>query len=200
MAISQAVQWLIAQEDLYAWVILPIIIFFARICDVTFGTIRIILVSRGKRDIAPILGFFEVLIWIVAIGQLVQHLHSITAYFMYAAGFATGNYIGMWLEDKIAIGMVIVRIILPEGGEELAHALHDKGYGVTYYDGEGSYGPVKLIFTIVQRKSLEDVKKIVHSHHPGAFLTIEDIRSAEAGVFPVRTRLKEDIFSRRMGK
>lgn len=196
----QFFQFMFSQSDTYGWIILPIIIFIARICDVTLGTIRIILISRGKRSIAPFLGFFEVLIWIVVIGQLVQNIHSITAYFMYAAGFAAGNFIGMWLEDKIAIGMVLVRIILPQGGEEVAHTLHEKGYGVTFYDGEGSNGPVKLIFTIVKRKSLDDVKTIVHQYHPMAFITVEDIRSAEAGVFPVQPRSMEDLFSRRMGK
>lgn len=197
---ANVLQFVLSQKEIYAWIILPIIIFFARICDVTLGTVRIILVSRGKRNIAPFLGFFEVLIWIVVIGQLVQHIHSVTAYLMYAAGFATGNFVGMWLEDKIALGMVIVRIILPHGGDELAYALHDKGFGVTFYDGEGSNGPVKLIFTIVPRKSLNTVKTIIHQHHPSAFISIEDIRSTEAGVFPAPTGLKEDIFSRRIGK
>lgn len=200
MHLLNILQITIPQDQMFAWVILPIIIFFARICDVTLGTIRIILVARGKRNIAPFLGFFEVLIWIVAIGQLVQHIHSVTAYLMYAAGFATGNYVGMWLEDKIALGMVIVRIILSQGGDELARALHDNGFGVTFYDGEGSNGPVKLIFTIVPRKSLETVKSIIHQYHPSAFISIEDIRSTQAGVFPAQTSLREDIFSRRMGK
>lgn len=193
-------QLVIPQNDVYAWVILPIVIFFARICDVTLGTIRIILLSRGKRNIAPFLGFFEVLIWIVVIGQLVQHLHSATAYIMYAAGFATGNYVGMYIEDRIAIGMVIVRIILPQGGSQLVTALHEKGYGVTSYDGEGANGPVKLIFTIVPRKVLNDVKEIIHQYQPAAFISIEDIRSTEAGVFPPQTRFREDFLFRRKGK
>lgn len=184
----------------YSWILLPVIIFFARICDVTLGTMRIILVARGKRNIAPFLGFFEVLIWIVVIGQLVQHLQSITAYLGYAAGFATGNYIGMLLEDRIAIGTVLVRIILPLGGAELSRELHERGYGVTSYDGEGSTGPVKLIFTVVPRKSLNAIEKLVHSHHPVAFISIEDIRSVEAGVFPVIQTPLRDSFGLRKGK
>jgi len=190
----------LSPDQTYSWIILPLIIFFARICDVTFGTMRIILVARGKRNIAPFLGFIEVLIWIVAIGQLVQHLQSVTAYLMYAAGFATGNYIGMLLEDKIAIGTVIIRIILPNGGQELVHALHDHGFGVTSYDGEGANGPVKLIFSIVPRKSLAAVKALIHTYHPAAFISIEDIRSIEAGVFPAESSLFRDPFGLRKGK
>lgn len=190
----------LSQEQVYAWIILPIIIFFARICDVTFGTMRIILVARGKRNIAPFLGFIEVLIWIVAIGQLVQHVQSITAYLGYAAGFATGNFIGMYLEEKIAIGTVIVRIILPQGGAELVTALRDHGFGVTSYNGEGANGPVKLIFTIVARKSLDTIKALIHQHHPMAFISIEDIRSIEAGVFPAMTPMFGESFGLRKGK
>jgi uncharacterized protein YebE (UPF0316 family) len=103
--------------DWYAWVILPALIFVARVCDVTLGTLRIIFLSRGRRKLAPLLGFFEVLIWIVVIGQLVQHLHSVTAYLCYAGGFAAGNFVGMWLEERLALGTFLLRVIIPEDGE-----------------------------------------------------------------------------------
>lgn len=171
-------------DQLYAWVILPIIIFFARICDVTLGTIRIIFVSRGRRNIAPFLGFFEVLIWIVVIGQLVQNLHSVTSYLGYAAGFAAGNFAGMYIEDHLAIGTLIVRAILPSGGEELMQKLHAAGYGVTCVNGEGASGPVKMVYTVVKRRHLKDVVAIIHACHPKTFLSIEDVRSTEEGIFP----------------
>lgn len=171
-------------DQLYAWVILPIIIFFARICDVTLGTIRIIFVSRGRRNIAPFLGFFEVLIWIVVIGQLVQNLHSVTSYLGYAAGFAAGNFAGMYIEDHLAIGTLIVRAILPSGGEELMQKLHAAGYGVTCVNGEGASGPVKMVYTVVKRRHLKDVVAIIHAYHPKTFLSIEDVRSTEEGIFP----------------
>jgi uncharacterized protein YebE (UPF0316 family) len=119
----------------YAWVILPLIIFIARIFDVTLGTLRIIFVSRGKRNLAPILGFFEVFIWIVVISQLVQNLESFTAYIGYAAGFAAGNYVGMWLEDKLALGTYILRMITSEDITELVSRLREAGYGVTRVEG-----------------------------------------------------------------
>lgn len=188
----------LSSDQLYAWVILPIIIFFARVCDVTLGTIRIIFVSRGKRNIAPFLGFFEVLIWIVVIGQLVQHLQSVTSYLGYAAGFAAGNFVGMYIEDHLALGTLVVRAIVPNGGNELMKKLHDAGYGVTGVDGEGANGPVKLIYTVVKRRHLKDVVGIIHASHPKAFLSIEDVRSTEEGIFP--PALQETTFLGRKSK
>lgn len=173
-----------SDAEFYAWVILPILIFLARVADVTLGTLRIIFVSRGKRRLAPVLGFFEVLIWIVAIGQLVQNLGSATSYLGYAAGFAAGNYVGMLIEDRLAIGTLIIRSIIPAGGEEVMLRLHDAGFGVTEVDGHGANGPVKIIYAVVKRKHLKEVTRIIHSVCPKAFLTVEDIRSAEEGVFP----------------
>lgn len=170
--------------DWYAWVILPLIIFAARIFDVTLGTLRIIFVSRGKRNLAPVLGFFEVLIWIVVISQLVQNLDSITAYIGYAAGFAAGNYIGMWLEDKLALGTYILRMITAEEVGELVGRLRDAGYGVTCVEGEGTKGRVHLVYTVVKRRNVEQVLAIIHEVKPNAFVSMEEIRSSEKGVFP----------------
>jgi uncharacterized protein YebE (UPF0316 family) len=170
--------------DWYAWVILPLIIFFARVCDVTLGTLRIIFVSRGRRNLAPLLGFFEVLIWIVVIGQLVQHLQSVTAYFGYAAGFAAGNFVGMWLEDRLALGTYILRVMISGDGIILANKIHAAGFGVTRVDGEGSAGPVKLIYTVVKRKHVHQVMAIIHECIPDAFVTVEEARSIEKGIFP----------------
>lgn len=186
--------------DLYAMVILPILIFMARICDVTIGTIRIIMVSRGRRKIAPLLGFFEVLIWIVAISQIMQHVRSVPAFIGYAAGFATGNFVGMLIEDKLAMGTVIVRVILQQGGEDLAQRLHDAGFGVTTVDGCGANGPVKLVYTIVKRKDLRNVTEIIRRLNPKAFLSVEDVRSTEEGIFPSRAPVPEDPLGMRKAK
>jgi uncharacterized protein YebE (UPF0316 family) len=172
--------------DWYAWVILPIIVFFARICDVTLGTLRIILMARGKNRLSPLLGFFEVLVWIVVIGQLVQNIHSITAYLGYAGGFAAGNYVGMWLENRLALGTYIVRVILPHKADELIEKIHNAGFGVTSVEGEGAIGPVKLVYTVVKRKQVDLVLTLIHETVPNAFVTIEEIRSTEKGVFDSR--------------
>lgn len=142
--------------------------------------------SRGKRRIAPLLGFFEVLIWVIAIGQLVQNLGSPTSYLGYAAGFAAGNFVGMLIEDRLAIGTLIVRTILPVGGDVLMHRLHDAGFGVTSVDGQGATGPVKLVYAVVKRKHLKEVTQIIHSVYPNAFLTVEDLRATTEGIFPTK--------------
>jgi uncharacterized protein YebE (UPF0316 family) len=168
----------------YAWVVLPLIIFVARIFDVTLGTLRIIFVARGKRNLAPVLGFFEVLIWIVVISQLVQNLESATAYIGYAAGFAAGNYFGMWLEDKLALGTYILRLITAEESGELVQRLRAAGFGVTTVAGEGKTGTVQLIYTFVKRRDVEAVLSIIHELKPNAFVSMEEVRSTEKGIFP----------------
>lgn len=169
------------------------VIFFARVCDVTLGTLRIIFVSRGKRNLAPLFGFFEVLIWIVIIGQLVQHLHSVTAYIGYAAGFAAGNFVGIWLEDRLALGTYVIRIIASENGASLIHSLHTAGFGVTRLDGHGSAGPVSVIYTIVRRRNVDQALGIIRKTAPEAFITIEETRSTEKGFFPPPGK-SQDIF------
>ena len=186
--------------DWYAWVILPVVIFIARIIDVTLGTIRIIFVSRGLKKYAPILGFFEVLIWIVVVGQLVQHLHSVTSYIGYAAGFAVGNFVGMWIENKIAVGTYVLRIICTADGPNLAQQIHDAGFGVTRVDAQGSAGPVFLLYTVVKRRDLKTIQNIIHQHAPKAFVTIEDVRSSEMGFFPVEKNPQTQFFQGKKSK
>lgn len=184
--------------DWYAWVILPIVVFFARICDVTLGTLRIILMARGKNRLSPLLGFFEVLVWIVVIGQLVQNIHSITAYLGYAGGFAAGNYVGMWLENRLALGTYIVRVILPDKAQELIKKIHNAGFGVTSVEGQGAIGPVKLVYTVVKRKQVDLVLALIHETAPNAFVTIEEIRSTEKGIFDSSFRsFGSDLFGKK---
>ncbi len=174
----------IAPFDWYAWIILPLLVFFARITDVTLGTIRIIFTLRGKKHLAPLLGFVEVFIWVTVIAQITKGAHNIIAYLAYAGGFAVGNYIGMYIEDKLAIGMLVVRAIVPDHIQGLTEKLHEKGYGVTSVKAQGSLGPVKLVYTVVMRKNLPEVAKIIQDTYPNAFFTVEELRSAERGVFP----------------
>ena len=168
----------------YEWVGLPLIIFTARVFDVSLGTLRIIFTSRGKRHIAPLMGFVEVFIWVAIIGQISRTATGVPAYFAYAAGFAVGTYVGMKIEDRLALGKLVVRTILSKSGEEIAHALHEAGYGITVVDGQGANGQVKLVYTIVRRRDLAEVTGIIHNIHPRAFLSVEEVRSSQDGVFP----------------
>jgi uncharacterized protein YebE (UPF0316 family) len=187
--------------DWYTWAILPLIVFLARVTDVTLGTMRIIFISRGRKILAPLLGFVEVFIWITVVSQIVGSAkNNFPAYFAYAAGFAVGNYFGMVLEDKLAIGTLVVRAILPKHGNELAGRLREAGYGVTFVDGHGGSGPVVLIYTIVLRKELGQVVEIIHSTAPKAFFTVEELRSVQQGIFPVRNAPRQDTFFGRKSK
>lgn len=175
--------------DYYNYLILPFIIFMARICDVSIGTLRIIFVSRGKKAIAPILGFFEVLIWIIVIGNVMKSADSYICYIGYAAGFATGNYIGMLVEEKLAMGHVVVRIITPKDAYELIHALREAKIGITCIPAEGAMGKVDVIFTSIHRSDLPHVVDLIKIHNPKAFYTVEDLKYVSEGVFPVHQSL-----------
>jgi uncharacterized protein YebE (UPF0316 family) len=173
--------------ELFAYVILPIMIFCARICDVTMGTIRVIFISKGIRYLAPVIGFFEVIIWLLAIGQVMNNLTNVVSYIAYGAGFAAGTYIGMYIEEKISLGLTSVRIITKGDPMELMQYLRSHNYGVTSVDGEGGTGRVKMVFTIIRRQDLTHVVGIIKQFHPTAFYSVEEVKSVAEGVFPAKT-------------
>ena len=175
--------------DYYNFLVLPLIIFLARICDVSIGTLRIIFVSRGKKLIAPILGFFEVLIWIIVIGNIMSSATNMACYIGYAAGFAMGNYIGMLVEEKLAMGFVVIRIVTNKESSTLITALKSNQFGVTFFPAEGSLGKVDVIFTTIERVDLPIVVELLKIHSPNAFYSIEDLKYVSEGVFPVHHNL-----------
>ncbi len=189
-------------SNLYLYLVLPLLIFFARIIDVTIGTMRIIFVSKGQRAIAPILGFFEVFIWIIAIGQIMGNINNFACYFGYAAGFATGNWVGMRLEEHLAMGNILVRVIATKDGNSLIKNLNTHGYGATMVEGEGSTGKVQLVYSIISRDNLKDVIGVIEEFNPKAFFTIEDVRKVSSGIFPAKSPIhKLNPFKRwRKGK
>ncbi|MCJ7801030.1 MAG: DUF2179 domain-containing protein [Candidatus Marinimicrobia bacterium] len=170
--------------NLFNWVILPILIFIARILDVSIGTIRIIFVSRGMKLWSTVLGFFEVLIWISVIGQVLQNLTNPLTYIAYAAGFATGNYVGIIIEQKISIGKVILRLITSKDITSLITFLKSKKLRYTVLDGTGTMGDVNVLFTIIERKKLPLLIHSVNKLNPTAFYSIEDVRQVKEGDFP----------------
>jgi uncharacterized protein YebE (UPF0316 family) len=176
----------------FSYILMPVLIFLARICDQSIGTMRIIFVSKGKRNIAPILGFFEVLIWITAISKIMQNLDNYVNYIAYAAGFATGNLVGMLIEEKLAMGIQMIRIFASERGQELVLTLNSNGFGATSVEAFGARDRVHLVYTIVQRNELGKVIELINSFNPKAFYTIEDVRAANEGIFPPH---KQNAFS-----
>lgn len=164
------------------WTLL-VIVFFARIVDVSLGTLRIIYISKGMRLLAPLLGFVEVFIWIVVVSQLVKNVSNLAGYLAYAAGFAAGNFVGMAIENRLAIGTLMLRIIGSDETDHLICSLRDSGYGVTYFDAQGASGPVKVVNTVIKRKELKDVVQRIRDCDPDVFYTIEEVRQANKGVF-----------------
>jgi uncharacterized protein YebE (UPF0316 family) len=181
--------------DWYVWVGLPLLIFAARVFDVTLGTLRIIFTSRGLRNLAPVLGFIETFVWIIAVSSLVKHAQNVASYIGYAGGFAMGTFVGMMIENKLAVGTITIRAIIRRNPKELIQALADAGFGITSVDAHGATGDVKIIYSIVKRADLPAVIDIFHRTLPGAFLSVEEVRSTEQGVFP----MTKNNFSRRLG-
>lgn len=170
-------------DDLINWILLPILIFLARLCDVTLATLRNIFISRGFRGIVPFVGFFEVLIWLFAMKQVMVRADNAACYLAWATGFATGTYLGMRIEERLALGKQVIRIITNQNSENLIHALKEARHGVTIVDAQGAKGPVKMIFSIVRRKNLQQVVELIETLQPNAFYSIEDVRNAHLGVF-----------------
>ncbi|MCX7953924.1 MAG: DUF5698 domain-containing protein [Bacteroidales bacterium] len=170
------------------YLLYPLLIGFARIFDVSIGTLRIILISKGQKKYAPILGFFEVLIWITIIGQIISKTNNIACYLGYSLGFAAGNYIGMILEEKLALGYVIVRIITPYESFNLIENLKNEGFGVTYVPAFGTRGKVEIIYTTINREHIKKVESIINRFDPNIFYTIEELKyvSKGKGIFPVK--------------
>lgn len=171
-------------QNFISLVLIPAGIFLARVADVTIGTVRIIYVSRGMKFQAAMLGFFEVLIWIIVISQILNNLGHPITYIAYAGGFAMGNYIGILIENKLSIGKVIVRIITGENIDELQDFLEDSQIRYTIVDAMGSRGTVKIVFSIIDRKNIKTIMESIRKFAPAAFFSIEDVRQVKEGEFP----------------
>ena len=163
-------------ENTLNYVIIPLLIFMARIGDVSISTIRIIFVMSGKRNVAPLLGFFEALIWLLAIGQIISNIDNAFSYIAYASGFAAGTYVGMYIEEKLAIGRVVLRLITKEPVHELLTFLREKDYRYSILDAQGKKGKVNVVFLVVKREKLNDLTTAINRYHPNAFYTIEGVK------------------------
>lgn len=155
---------------------IPLFIFFARILDVSIGTIRIMFVSKGYRGKATLLGFVEVLIWIIIVAQIFTNLDNWLNYIAFAGGFATGNYVGMYIEEKMKMGIQIYRIIVNQENSGLADELMNRDFRVTAVQGEGKHGPVKILFTVAKRKRWQELSEVVNQYAPNAFYSVEDVK------------------------
>lgn len=177
------------QSASYQWFFLPFLIFLARVCDVSMDTLRIMLLSKGKKILAPLIGFFQILIWLLAFRQIILNLSNPACYIGFAAGFATGTYVGIILEEKLAIGFQILRVVTRKDASSLIEFLKSHGYGITSVEGQGVTGKVDIIYTIVRRCEISRLVGIIKKFNPNAFYTIEDVQGiSEEGIHLVKRK------------
>jgi uncharacterized protein YebE (UPF0316 family) len=177
---------LLANSWTITWIVIPSLIFVARVIDVSLGTVRVIFVSRGVKYLAPVVGFFEIIIWLLAIGQIMNNLSNPACYIAYAGGFAMGNFVGICIAEKLSLGLVMIRVVTKKDAAPLVEFLKAENYGVTSVDGHGTSGQVKVVFTIVPRREVRSVVELIKKFNPKAFYSIGEVGLAESGVFPVR--------------
>jgi len=174
----------IISPEIYAWVILPLLIFVARIGDVSMETIRVIYISKGIKYLAPIIAFFEIVIWLLAMEVVMSDLSNVMNFFAFAFGFATGTYVGLAIEEKVSIGMVIMRIITAEEDiDNISAFMQAEHIGITCVDAKGARGNVKMILSLVNRTDVPRITAHIRATNPHAFFSIEDVRYVNEGVF-----------------
>ena len=169
--------------DVTVWLIVPLLIFVARLIDVTLATMRHILVYKGSRRLVPLLGFVEVLVWLVAMTQVLNNLTNVVSYLAWAAGFSAGTWCGMVIEEKLALGHQLVRVV--SGGDcgGLVDELRRDGYGVTVVPAQGGSGPVEIMFVATTRTKASQLAATIRRYDSKLFYTVEDVRAVAAGVF-----------------
>jgi uncharacterized protein YebE (UPF0316 family) len=165
--------------------VIALSIFFAELCVVTVSTLRVIFIARGRRWLAPILGFIEILIWLFAISQIMRNLDDFWCFSAFAAGFTVGNFLGMYIEQRLAMGMVIVRTFTSRDAAGLTAELRAANFGYTSINGEGATGPVRIIMTVVKRRQLPEVLRLIEMCEPTAFYAIDELQEASQGIFPL---------------
>jgi uncharacterized protein YebE (UPF0316 family) len=164
---------------------IPLLIFLARICDVSIGTLRVITVVRGRKVVAAVLGFFEISIWLVAVSRVLQSTdirESIFLVIAYAGGFSCGTLVGMLIEQRLALGVQIVRAINTDPSVDLAPLLRNEGHMVTEFEGKGAMGPVELCFLVTPRRRASTAIGDILTICPGAFITVGDVRDTSSSL------------------
>ena len=192
-------QTLGVSNTLLDYLLMPLLIFFARVTDVSINTLRFMFMMNGKKNIVPILGFFEALIWLLAIGQIFQNVDNPLSYLAYAGGFAMGTYVGMTLDEKLALGRVLVRVITPNSLPTLLEFMKEKNYRFTSVDAEGRYGKVNLLFTVMKRDQLPEFISQVKQMDEKAFYTIESVKRVSEDEFNImddKPRFRTRLFNR----
>jgi uncharacterized protein YebE (UPF0316 family) len=163
-----------------AW-LAALLIFVLRITDMSLDTLRMLFVMRGRKGTAWLLGFCQSAVFVIAIARVLTTLNNPLVILGYAAGFATGNVIGMTVEERLAVGHIQLQIVSRRRGVTVARALRTGGFGVTEIAARGRDGTVRLLNASVLRKDLAKARRIVHESDPDAFITSEDVRPVRRG-------------------
>ncbi|MBN2042456.1 MAG: DUF2179 domain-containing protein [Candidatus Aenigmarchaeota archaeon] len=167
-------------------VVIPLLIFLARVLDVSLGTIRIIFISKGMKYVAPMIGFFEILIWLMAISQIMANLTNIFNYLAYAGGFATGTFLGIIIESKIAMGYLSMIVVTKKEPTELIENMESSSFETTTIRAKGKRDEVGMVFAVVKRKKMRSVLNIIKEFDPDAFYSIEDIKDMRHIHMPIK--------------
>lgn len=174
-------------------IMLPLGIFLAKFVMETLATLRIMFLSKGNRMLVPLFGFFEILLWIIVIAEILKNLDNAFCYIAYAAGFAAGSYFGLIMESKLALGNVMIHLITRKKTAKLQRALSKNNYGFAKIAGKDISGTENVIFIVVKRKELKNVVKIIKEFNPNAFYTVENINTVNEGNHPLKSK---ELFSR----
>jgi len=179
-----------AQESfVFAYIVLPLLIFLARIVDVSIGVLRILFATRGLKLLAFMCGFFESLIWLIAVSQIIKRLDNVFCLIAFPLGFAAGTAVGIFFEKVISLGYVIVRVVFQNDAKRTIKHLRKSGFQITTIDATGINGPVEIIFSVIRRKNINEFIRIVKEKNPAAFYTIEDVRSVNSDYVGARKHL-----------
>jgi len=168
--------------DFFSWVALPLFIFLARIVDVSMGTLRVIFIAKGFKYYAPIVGFFESVIWLLAISQIILNITNTWLIIVYGLGFAAGTFSGIWLEEKISLGKARIRFVIRTNYIAVMDALEKEGYRLTVVTADYKRGTAKIITLLTDRNKIKKVIKIVNGINSKVFYSIEDVRFVSEGI------------------
>lgn len=177
------------QTDIFNWLIMPLLIILSRVFDVTLGTIRVAFISKGHKNLAPIIGFFEVLIWIIVVRQIFKDVTNPLWFVAYAIGFGLGTYLGIIISEKLSVGKVLVRVITTKDTKQLIKELKESKFGFTVTNSEGKQSKGKIIFSVIYNKELTEFLKIINKNNPKAFFTVEDVRKVSSEEFEKRNKI-----------
>ncbi len=175
-------------------VLMPLAIIAARIMDVSLGTVRVIAINRGDKNLAPLIGFFEVLIWIIIINQLLSSFQHWTWYVAYALGFASGTYIGMYISEQFTLGKAVVRVMTETSGKELIKELEKSNYKMAVVKTTFNTHEGVMLFVTIDSDELDDLLRLIHATNPKAVFSVEDVRRVSSELVSLRKHPVRRLF------